>query len=373
MEISISSVADAEDLKFFSKNYSLRPRLFFRLWGGWGLLLLALLILATETVYTIPWFFVSDGAQVKDIFLTVIRQQTAYFWIALVLQCALGLAVVAILLLGYTQRHKMIPKTPQQILNCLLGGLPKGSIMISYTSRENGMYNVGKPFDTDKMLPRALARLLPGYWLDQDFVVPGGNLEKFCLTVAKKCIFGIIFVSDAYLTSDICIKEFLTLTNNWEFLPTLTNKDHQKKNMVLVQKEVYDYIFKHLGETEQFNAMKDIIGTVTYKKQDPDNRSMSYEKRKDKFWFVDDLKKWIADNQEVTIKIFNYRKEKGKNEVGVKEIFDDKGFVMRKEVFKNENYSAKNQLWKDEFGLWPGDFEFCEIPLDKQDWEKIYG
>lgn len=122
----------------------------------------------------------------------------------------------------FAQRHSIIPKTCPSLLRGLLGGVPAGSIMISYTWRDSPMYSA-----TDI---RRLARCLPCRWLDVDSLLPGIPLEEACIQGANNCLFGVLCISAAYLESPMCLTEFLELTKG------------DKRNIVLLFPDAARYI-----------------------------------------------------------------------------------------------------------------------------------
>ena len=167
----------------------------------------------------------------------------------------------------YKMKPKFIPKDAKNLFLCLLGGIPSGQIMVSYTHRENTMYETSCisrgsfvhkfiPRRTStilaaEMMPRKIARLLPCRWLDEDFLVPGGNVSESCKNAAKACMFGILFISAEYLTSDACLKEFEALVNN-------NNDQPEKPNMFFIHEQVFD-LFQDASKEQISDALKNIL------------------------------------------------------------------------------------------------------------------
>ena len=151
-----------------------------------------------------PFFITEDGKPILLEAFTVFQSQSAYFWAAIVIGFFFSCIGVLSLILLYWKRNYAVPKTAANILHSFLDGVPKGSVMISYTARENNMYKTEKsetdPVKKDALLPRVLARLLPCRWLDEDFLITGGDLEAACFHASKQCLLAVIFLSDAYIS-----------------------------------------------------------------------------------------------------------------------------------------------------------------------------
>lgn len=140
-----------------------------------------------------------------------------------------AIIVAVVFFVLFVRRHAIVPKTPAQLLAALLGGLPQGAVMISYTTRLNPCY--------PPELPRAVARLFPCSWLDQDMLLPGIPLEPACLQAASACLFGVLFVCEAYLGSDPCLDEFMALNESG------------KRNIIFVFPDVADWLEGSLHHT----------------------------------------------------------------------------------------------------------------------------
>lgn len=183
-----------------------RGSLFYWTWTLKGLVVLILVGLAITFAFFLPYWTVGHGVEVIKVFWHVWVSEKAAFHVGIVLSLFIEFVSLVVVFLIFYRRSAIVPKQCRRLLKALMGGLPQGSMMISYTSRVDATYKVD--------VPRTIGRLLPCRWLDEDSLLPGIPLKEACVEAAKNCVFGIMFVCRAYIGSEVCRTELKTLAQD---------------------------------------------------------------------------------------------------------------------------------------------------------------
>lgn len=180
------------------------------LWTGAGLFIVAAAGFIVINAVGWPWLFAGDGRDIPRVIARVCRRQALFFWVGSATCGVMAGAAAVMLFLLFARRDTVVPKTAAELLASFVGGLSPGAIMVSYTTRQENAPDSHMYYGP--AVPRAVARLFPCRWLDQDALLPGIPLLPACLQAANDCLFGIIFVCEAYLQSPVCLAEFQALS-----------------------------------------------------------------------------------------------------------------------------------------------------------------